>query len=98
MEDRSHVIIDVDSMTSYWRDKHMRGELGDLVFQRDIAPLIRAACDSYLSCNGTRPQMTQRYRRQVEYMVRVRATSRQVDCVAESCWQLLESQSNKGKA
>lgn len=97
MEYSSNVIVDVDSMTAYWREKHTRGELGDLAFQRDIAPLIRAACDSYLFCNGKRPQMSQRYRRQVEYMVRLRATSRQVDCIAESCWQVLDSQSKKEK-
>ncbi|MDG2524668.1 hypothetical protein P6166_04755 [Stenotrophomonas sp. HITSZ_GD] len=83
--------IDIHAMIEHWRARHARGELGNLMFERDIAPLIRAACASYVSCNGSRPQMRQCYRTQVEYMVRLRTTSRQVDCVAEHCWRALEN-------
>lgn len=80
----------LDHELAAWRVSHALGPYQHLDFEREVAPILRAACDAYREHPGQAIRMWRHLKRQLAREQAVHSTSEALRRIARDCWEDLQ--------
>lgn len=80
----------LDHEMAAWRASHALGPYQHLHFEREVAPILRAACDAYREHPGQPARMWRHLKRQLAHQQAMHSTGEELRRIARDCWEDLQ--------
>ncbi|PTN55069.1 hypothetical protein [Stenotrophomonas panacihumi] len=80
----------LDHELAAWRVSHALGPYQHLHFEREVAPILQAACEAYREYPGQERRMWRHLKRQLARQQAVHSTNEELRRIARDCWEDLQ--------